>query len=101
MLLFFVGTIYEHDKGSVEGKISDKCITLLLGSNQESHGKKCVVTKECIEWETKPHTAGYILTHQYLYFLVGNYVGEYIWKPGWPVGKNLWDLKCLNLVKQG
>jgi len=57
--------------GQFSEKKSDHCIALLLGSAAESHGRTCIITEQCKTMETAPHTSGYVLTHQFLYFLIG------------------------------
>jgi len=53
-----------------EERISDNCITMLLGSNPNIKAK-CHVTHQCLKKSTKTNLKGYFLTHQLLYFLAG------------------------------
>ena len=55
--------------GKINERQSDKCICQLLGSGK--FNKSCVITKECYRGETKTYTSNYYLTHQALYFIVG------------------------------
>ena len=55
---------------------SDKCISQMLGSG--TFNKTCVITKDCYHTETKSYTSNYILTHQTLYFIIGETHGMFV-----------------------
>ncbi|XP_066924326.1 UPF0764 protein C16orf89 homolog [Clytia hemisphaerica] len=50
---------------------SDHCFALLFGTAPQSKGRQCVVTRKCIEANTREKTGDYMLTHQFLYFVFG------------------------------
>ncbi|TRY60250.1 hypothetical protein DNTS_005914 [Danionella cerebrum] len=50
--------------------LSDKCITLLLGTWKEN-GTPCIVTKYCRDTMTQFGCPHYSLSHQLLYFMIG------------------------------
>ncbi|XP_062875090.1 UPF0764 protein C16orf89 homolog [Trichomycterus rosablanca] len=54
--------------------LSDKCMTLLLGTWKED-GTPCIVTKTCMEAMTQFGCPHYSLSHQLLYFMVGRMKG--------------------------
>uniref|UniRef100_A0A3P9LAQ3 Chromosome 16 open reading frame 89 n=1 Tax=Oryzias latipes TaxID=8090 RepID=A0A3P9LAQ3_ORYLA len=54
-------------------QLSDKCLTLLLGTWKEN-GTPCIVTKPCLDTMTRFGCPHYSLSHQLLYFLVGRMV---------------------------
>uniref|UniRef100_A0A8C8DNT7 Chromosome 16 open reading frame 89 n=1 Tax=Oryzias sinensis TaxID=183150 RepID=A0A8C8DNT7_9TELE len=55
-------------------QLSDKCLTLLLGTWKEN-GTPCIVTKPCLDTMTRFGCPHYSLSHQLLYFLVGRMGG--------------------------
>ena len=65
---FFVGIRFAEEK-------SDDCIKLLFGISGKT-SINCQITEECFHQATATKTKGYILTHQLLYFLVGENEGE-------------------------
>ncbi|KAK2567295.1 UPF0764 protein C16orf89-like protein [Acropora cervicornis] len=48
----------------------ESCLARLLGSPVHG-GKPCVITAECWGLMTRPGEIGYVLTHQALYFMLG------------------------------
>lgn len=54
--------------------LSDKCMTLLLGTWKED-GTPCIVTKTCRDNMTQFGCAYYSLSHQLLYFMIGKLKG--------------------------
>lgn len=55
-------------------QLSDKCITLLLGTWKDN-GTPCIVTKACRDTMTRFGCPHYSLSHQLLYFMVGKMRG--------------------------
>ncbi|XP_018620183.1 UPF0764 protein C16orf89 homolog [Scleropages formosus] len=55
-------------------QLSDKCITLLLGTWKDN-GTPCIVTKSCRDMMTRFGCPHYSLSHQLLYFLTGKMRG--------------------------
>ncbi|KAJ8413585.1 hypothetical protein AAFF_G00080920 [Aldrovandia affinis] len=55
-------------------QLSDKCITLLLGTWKDN-GTPCIVTKACRDMMTRFGCPHYSLSHQLLYFMVGKMRG--------------------------
>ncbi|RVE70068.1 hypothetical protein OJAV_G00083610 [Oryzias javanicus] len=55
-------------------QLSDKCLTLLLGTWKEN-GTPCIVTKPCLDTMTRFGCPHYSLSHQLLYFLIGRMGG--------------------------
>ena len=69
--------------GFNQGQLSDdilwkyeSCLARLLGSPVHG-GKPCVITAECWGLMTRPGETGYVLTHQALYFMLGEQRGKY------------------------
>lgn len=86
-------------------QLSDKCLTLLLGTwyesgaepsgfaallpaltppspsrwNRKENGTPCIVTKPCLDTMTRFGCPHYSLSHQLLYFLVGRMVRSCSW----------------------
>ncbi|KAM6904901.1 UPF0764 protein C16orf89 homolog isoform 1-T1 [Xenentodon cancila] len=60
-------------------QLSDKCLTLLLGTWYEStkkmNGTPCIVTKPCRDTMTRFGCPFYSLSHQLLYFMIGRMKG--------------------------
>ena len=54
----------------------ESCLARLLGSPVHG-GKPCVITAECWGLMTRPGEIGYVLTHQALYFMLGEQRGKY------------------------
>ncbi|KAK7938725.1 hypothetical protein WMY93_002051 [Mugilogobius chulae] len=55
-------------------QLSDKCLTLLLGTWKQN-GTPCIVTKQCRDMMTRFGCPFYSLSHQLLYFMIGNMKG--------------------------
>uniref|UniRef100_A0A8C5N4Z6 UPF0764 protein C16orf89 homolog n=1 Tax=Gouania willdenowi TaxID=441366 RepID=A0A8C5N4Z6_GOUWI len=55
-------------------QLSDKCLTLLLGT-WKMNGTPCIVTKPCRDTMTRFGCPHYSLSHQLLYFMIGNMNG--------------------------
>ncbi|XP_036406792.1 UPF0764 protein C16orf89 homolog [Megalops cyprinoides] len=55
-------------------QLSDKCITLLLGTWKDN-GTPCMVTKPCLDTMTRFGCPHYSLSHQLLYFMIGTMRG--------------------------
>ena len=53
---------------------SDSCLTEMLGSGKTK--KKCLISDSCYHNETKELSSGDVLTHQALYFLIGETHGK-------------------------
>lgn len=55
-------------------QLSDKCLTLLLGTWKQN-GTPCIVTKPCRDMMTRFGCPFYSLSHQLLYFMIGEMKG--------------------------
>ena len=73
--MFALNFVGQLDKTPIVESESDHCIALLLGTADTTTSYQqqdsCVVTEHCLKQAMKPHTTGYRLTHQLLYFLAG------------------------------
>uniref|UniRef100_W5MIN6 Chromosome 16 open reading frame 89 n=1 Tax=Lepisosteus oculatus TaxID=7918 RepID=W5MIN6_LEPOC len=63
-----------RDMECYDEQLSDKCMTLLLGTWKDN-GTPCIVTKSCRETMTRFGCPRYSLSHQLLYFMMGRMQG--------------------------
>ena len=59
---------------------SDQCMTEISGTQKGNSSKRCTISEKCWKMETEGKTAGYALTHQGLYLLLGEVQGKKVEK---------------------
>lgn len=80
----------------------ESCLARLLGSPVHG-GKPCVITAECWGLMTRPGEIGYVLTHQALYFMLGEQRGCFKALPNEvtiPKLQETYDRICSNIYNQ-
>ena len=56
-------------------KVSDHCMSQMLGTQTSGVQQKCQITDACYNRESATGTQGYTLTHQAFYFILGDALG--------------------------
>ncbi|XP_068729194.1 UPF0764 protein C16orf89 homolog isoform X2 [Montipora capricornis] len=80
----------------------ESCLARLLGSPLHG-GKPCDVTSECWNLMIRPGEVGYMLTHQALYFMLGEQrgcLGKLLTKTTKPKLQLIYDRICSNIYNQ-